>query len=64
MTKSNKMAVRRPFVSEIKFMIIKPANEPIGNIDWIVNLAHCISQYNPKSDVIVKLSTLGLINNY
>lgn len=32
-TKSNKMAVLLPLVSEIKLMIINPANEPIGKID-------------------------------
>lgn len=63
-TKSSKMAVLRPFVSEIKLMIINPAKEPIGKIDWIVNLAHCKSQYNPKSEVIVKSFTFHLKNTY
>lgn len=64
MTKSNKMAVLRPLVSEIKLMIINPANEPIGKIDWIVNLAHCKSQYSPNSDVRVKSSTFHITKNY
>ena len=63
-TKSNKIAVRRPLVSDIKLMIINPTKEPIGKIDWIVNLAHCKSQYNPNSDVSVKLSTFYVINTY
>lgn len=64
MTKSSKMAVLRPLVSEIRLMIINPANEPIGKIDWIVNLAHCKSQYSPNSAVRVKSSASHIIKNY
>ncbi len=29
-----------PFVSEIKFIIMRPKNDPIEKTDWIVSLAH------------------------
>lgn len=44
---------RRPFVSEIRFMTISPANDPNEKTDWMVSLAHSKSQYKPSSDVIV-----------
>lgn len=29
-----------PFVSEIRFMTMSPAKDPIEKIDWIISLAH------------------------
>lgn len=47
-------------MSDIRLTIIKPINEPMGKIDWIVILAHWRSQYRPRSEVMVKSSTLKI----
>ncbi len=51
-------ACRRPLMSEIKFITIRPVNEPIGKNAWISTRAQPRSQYKPIDDVIVNWSTL------
>lgn len=46
-----------PFVSEMRFMTIRPVNDPMGKQAWMMALAHSRSQKRPIDDVIVKLST-------
>lgn len=54
MVRSSKMATLLPLVSDTRLIIIRPKKEPMGKIDWMMILAHCMSQYKPKSAVIVK----------
>ena len=56
-----KKAYFLPFVSEIKFMTMRPVNEPIGKQAWMIVLAHSISQKRPMEEVIVKPSTEKVI---
>lgn len=54
--------ILRPLVSEMMFMTMRPAKDPIEKIDWMVSLAHSLSQYIPSYAVIVKWSTKALIS--
>lgn len=46
-----------PLVSEMRFMTIRPAKDPMEKTDWMMSLAHSKSQYSPSSAVIVNWST-------
>lgn len=54
----------RPFVSDIRFITMRPAKDPKENIDWMVSRAHYKSQYKLSYDVMVNWSTLFFDKKY